>query len=168
MPWWDSVRLHFASVLERTLVGTEVAAEARSSSTRGARHSQTTMKLLGPVKSQLACVACVVWSVGLLAQGTVDFNNSPGVIGGSGAPVFDVDGTTRLAGTSYLAQLYADPDAGSLSAWVIRSSSGRARARVSSTRRGLILPGASAPCRREIAGGGQQFSFCEPESHPPG
>jgi hypothetical protein len=47
----------------------------------------------------------------------VDFNNSPGAIGGSGAPLFDVDGTTRLAGTSYLAQLYAGPDAGSLLPW---------------------------------------------------
>jgi hypothetical protein len=53
-------------------------------------------------------------SLSAWAQGTVVFNNSPSTVGGTGAPVFDVDGTTRLAGTGFVAQLYAGPDAASL------------------------------------------------------
>ena len=56
----------------------------------------------------------VVFGVGLFAQGTVEFNNSPSALGGIGAPIFDIDGTTKLAGARYLAQLYGGPDAGSL------------------------------------------------------
>lgn len=49
-----------------------------------------------------------------LAQGTVNFNNAPSAVGGTGARIFDVDGTTALAGTAFLAQLYAGPTADSL------------------------------------------------------
>lgn len=59
----------------------------------------------------------LVLSTGLLAQGTVNFNNSPGALGGTGAPVFWGDGVTRLAGTAWLAQLYAGPEVGSLQPW---------------------------------------------------
>jgi hypothetical protein len=45
------------------------------------------------------------------AGGTVNFNNAFGAID---APVFDSDGTTRLAGPGYLAQLYAGPSAEAL------------------------------------------------------
>ena len=69
------------------------------------------------MKRLLAGIACLALSVSAFAQGTVNFNNSPGAVGGTGAPVFDVDGTTRLEGTAYLAQLYAGPDAGSLQGW---------------------------------------------------
>jgi hypothetical protein len=53
-------------------------------------------------------------SLSAWAQGTVNFNNSNAAIGAGGAPVFDVDGTTALAGTGFVAQLYAGPDANSL------------------------------------------------------
>ena len=69
------------------------------------------------MKRLLAGIACLALSVGAFAQGTVVFNNSPGAVGGTGAPVFDVDGTTRLEGTGFAAILYAGPDAGSLTAW---------------------------------------------------
>lgn len=49
-----------------------------------------------------------------LAQGTVNFNNSPSAVGGAGARVFDIDGTTPAAGAAFLAQLYAGPTADSL------------------------------------------------------
>lgn len=41
------------------------------------------------------------------SQGQINFNNSPASLGGGGAPVFEVDGQTRLAGSLFLAQLYA-------------------------------------------------------------
>jgi len=66
------------------------------------------------MKRLLAGIACLALCVGAFAQGTVNFNNSPAAVGGTGAPVFDVDGTTRLAGTAYLAQLFAGVDANSL------------------------------------------------------
>jgi hypothetical protein len=68
------------------------------------------------MKKLLLVAACIVATVGALAQGQVNFNNTGPAIGGTGAPVFDTDGTTLLAGTDYLAQLYAGPDAGSLAA----------------------------------------------------
>jgi hypothetical protein len=43
--------------------------------------------------------------------GTVTFSN---LIGGINAPVFDVDGATRLAGAAFLAQFYAGPSAEAL------------------------------------------------------
>lgn len=69
------------------------------------------------MKKLLAGIACVALCVGAFAQGTVNFNNSPATVGGTGAPVFDIDGTTRLAGDGYFAQLYAGPDASSLLPW---------------------------------------------------
>jgi hypothetical protein len=47
-------------------------------------------------------------------QGQIIFNNGPAALGGGGAPVFEVNGTTRLAGPMFLAQLYAGPTAESL------------------------------------------------------
>jgi len=52
--------------------------------------------------------------VAAFAQGTVNFinvNSSPAL----NAPVFAGDGTTRLAGAGYMAELLAGPSAGSLS-----------------------------------------------------
>jgi hypothetical protein len=71
------------------------------------------------MKRLLAGIACLALCVGAFAQGTVIFNNSPSTSGpaGVGAPVFDVDGTTRLAGVEYLAQLFAGPDGNSLTPW---------------------------------------------------
>jgi hypothetical protein len=66
------------------------------------------------MKRLLAGIACLALCVGAFAQGTVNFNNSPGAVGGTGAPVFDVDDTTRLAGTAYWAQLFAGPGENSL------------------------------------------------------
>ena len=53
----------------------------------------------------LACVS-------MLAQGTVDIFNGPG--SEVDAPVYDVDGLTRLAGAAYQAQLFAGPAADQL------------------------------------------------------
>jgi len=66
------------------------------------------------MKKILLAAACVAATIGALAQGTVNFSNLPGAIGGAGAPIHDTDGTTGLAGTAFFAQLYAGPDAGSL------------------------------------------------------
>jgi hypothetical protein len=66
------------------------------------------------MKRLLAGIACLALCVGAFAQGTVNFNNSPAAVGGTGAPIFDVDGTTRLAGTAYLAQLFGGVDGSSL------------------------------------------------------
>jgi hypothetical protein len=69
------------------------------------------------MKRLIAGIACLALCVGAFAQGTVNFNNSPATVGGTGAPVFDVDGTTRLEGTAYWAVLYGGPDENSLTAW---------------------------------------------------
>jgi hypothetical protein len=70
------------------------------------------------MKRLLAGIACLALCVGAFAQGTVSFNNSATALGlTGGAPVFDADGTTRLAGTAYVAQLFAGPDIGSLAPW---------------------------------------------------
>jgi len=68
------------------------------------------------MKKLLLVAACTVASLAALAQGTVNFNNSPGSVGGTGAPIFADDGVTKLAGTGFMAILYAGPDAGSLTA----------------------------------------------------
>ncbi len=47
-------------------------------------------------------------------QGTINFVNR--ITGTVDAPVFDTDGRTGLAGTAYLAQLYAGPTAGAIEA----------------------------------------------------
>jgi hypothetical protein len=67
------------------------------------------------MKKLLAGIACLALCVGAYAQGTVNFANTAtptGVAGG--APVFDVDGTTRLEGTAYLGQIYGGLTAESL------------------------------------------------------
>jgi hypothetical protein len=56
-------------------------------------------------------------AISVLGQGTVTFNNSPSALGGVGAPVFDVDGVTRLEGSGFVAELWAGPDANSLQPW---------------------------------------------------
>jgi hypothetical protein len=48
------------------------------------------------MKLRLAIIFSFASSLAAFAQGTVNFNNSPGAIGGNGAPFYDVDGTTRL------------------------------------------------------------------------
>lgn len=68
------------------------------------------------MKTLLAGIACLALCAGAFAQGTVNFNNSPAAVGGTGAPIFDSDNTTRLAGTAYWAQLFAGPNASSLDA----------------------------------------------------
>lgn len=55
------------------------------------------------MKKLLLVVSLVVATASALAQGTIYFNNY--VRGVVDAPVFDVDGTTRLQGTGYSAQL---------------------------------------------------------------
>jgi hypothetical protein len=63
------------------------------------------------MKKLLLVAACIVASVGALAQGTILFNNvSAGAVAGK---ITDADGT-GLAGTAFLAQLYAGADANSL------------------------------------------------------
>jgi hypothetical protein len=64
----------------------------------------------------LAGIACLALSVGVSAQGLINFNNAASAIG-TAAPVFDVDGTTKLEGSAYWVQLYAGPTADSLAAW---------------------------------------------------
>lgn len=66
------------------------------------------------MKRLLLVAACIVATVGALAQGTVNFANKVAAAG-IDAPVLNVDGT-KLAGADYLAQLYAGTTAGSLSA----------------------------------------------------
>jgi hypothetical protein len=63
------------------------------------------------MKKLLLTVACVLATISTYAQGTVNFANV-GV--GLNAPVFDVDGTTKLEGAGFMAQLYAGADANSL------------------------------------------------------
>lgn len=65
------------------------------------------------MKKTLITAACVVATLSAMAQGTVNFNNSPAAIGGTGAPVFNIDGVTKL-GSAFVAQLYAGPVGGSL------------------------------------------------------
>jgi hypothetical protein len=70
------------------------------------------------MKRLLAGIACVALCVGAFAQGTVTFNNSATALGvPGGAPVFDTDGTTRLSGAGFVAELWAGPDANSLQPW---------------------------------------------------
>jgi hypothetical protein len=80
------------------------------------KSGQNNHKIQSNMKRLLAGIACLALSVGAFAQGTVNFNNSPGAVGGTGAPVFDADGTTRLEGTGFSAILYAGADENSLAA----------------------------------------------------
>ena len=52
--------------------------------------------------------------VSLRAQGEIGFNTTPSVLGYA-APVYDVDGVTKLSGAAYLAQLYVGAEPTSLS-----------------------------------------------------
>lgn len=63
------------------------------------------------MKKLIASLACVLATFTALAQGTINFNN---FVGSIDAPVFNVDGVTRLAGNAFMAQLWAGPAAGSL------------------------------------------------------
>jgi hypothetical protein len=65
------------------------------------------------MKKLLLIAASMMVAVGLYAQGTVNFQNIPPV---PDAPVFNIDGTTRLSGPNFQAMLYAGPDAGNLAA----------------------------------------------------
>jgi len=71
------------------------------------------------MKKLLLVTVLMVASVAAYSQGTLNFANfvtvpAPGI--SVNAPVFNVDGTTRLAGTQFQAILYGGPDAGSLQA----------------------------------------------------
>lgn len=71
------------------------------------------VKLLGGTLVVLCALALAV-SV-TAAPGLIDFRNYiPGVLD---APVFRADGTNRLSGMAYWAQLYAGPDENSLVPW---------------------------------------------------
>lgn len=66
------------------------------------------------MRKLLIVAACTMASLASLAQGTLNFSNLPGTVSPAGAPIFDADGTTKLAGAGFLAALYAGPSAGSL------------------------------------------------------
>jgi hypothetical protein len=68
------------------------------------------------MKNLLLAGAVAVAAVSALGQGTVNFNNSPATVGGSGAPVFlgDVGTGVKLEGAAYAVQLYAGVDVNSL------------------------------------------------------
>lgn len=65
------------------------------------------------MKKLILSVACVLAAVSAYGQATVNFAN---VAAGLSAPVFDVDKSTKIGSSAYLAQLYAGVDAGSLAA----------------------------------------------------
>ena len=58
------------------------------------------------MKRTLLTVAVIVASAGALAQGTVNFSNTPSQIGGTQGQIFGTDGATPLDGVNYWAQLY--------------------------------------------------------------
>lgn len=57
------------------------------------------------MKKLLFLAALLVASASAFAQGTVNINNRV-TASGIDAPIFDIDGSTRLAGAGFLAQLY--------------------------------------------------------------
>jgi hypothetical protein len=63
------------------------------------------------MKKLLILAVTVAATIGALAQGTINFAN-----GGAGvnAPITGIDGTTRLAGTGFVAQLWAGSSAASM------------------------------------------------------
>ncbi|MEK7677650.1 MAG: PEP-CTERM sorting domain-containing protein [Verrucomicrobiota bacterium] len=65
------------------------------------------------MKKLILSVACVLAAVSAYAQGTVNFAN---VAAGLSAPVFDIDGTTKIGSSAFLAQLYVGDSAASLTA----------------------------------------------------
>jgi hypothetical protein len=64
------------------------------------------------MKKLLILAVSVAATIGALAQGTVNFANAGA--GGLNARIFGTDGTTALAGTGYIAQLWAGASAGSM------------------------------------------------------
>jgi len=66
------------------------------------------------MRKLLVVAACTMASLAAVAQGTLNFSNLPGTVSPAGAPIFNVDGTTKLAGAGYLCAIYAGPSAGSL------------------------------------------------------
>jgi len=61
------------------------------------------------MKKLLIALACVAATVMVSGQGTIDVRNkATGPNGSVDAPIFDVDGITKL-GSSFLAQVYAGP-----------------------------------------------------------
>lgn len=66
------------------------------------------------MKKLIYIAAFLAASMAAYAQGTINFNNR--VTGSVDAPVFDVGGTVKLAGTGFWAQLYAGPSGAASSA----------------------------------------------------
>lgn len=58
------------------------------------------------MKQRLVGLLCVITAVGAFGQGTIDFRNrNTTVTPNVDAPIFDVGGTTRLSGATFVAQL---------------------------------------------------------------
>jgi hypothetical protein len=70
------------------------------------------------MKKLIISAICVLAALSSYGQGQVDFTNfaTPPGMPVIDAPVFDIDGTTRLDGGAFLAQLYAGPAGGTLAA----------------------------------------------------
>ncbi len=58
------------------------------------------------MKKLFSLVALTLASFGALAQGTINFANGAGGSPPVNAPISDTDGTTKLAGAGFIAQLY--------------------------------------------------------------
>src|SRR5947208_2700042 len=59
------------------------------------------------MKQRLVGVLCLITSVGAFAQGQLDFRNRNATVTPIiDAPITDIDGTTKLSGAGFLAQLY--------------------------------------------------------------
>jgi len=65
------------------------------------------------MKKTLTTLVCLMAAVAAFAQGTVNFANLVGTA--LNTPVFHNDGTTRLAGNTFMAELLGGSSAGSLS-----------------------------------------------------
>jgi hypothetical protein len=65
------------------------------------------------MKKLLTLVGLLAITASLSAQGTITFS-SVGGAGAVNAPVFDIDGTTRLVGAEFQAQLFYGPEGGGL------------------------------------------------------
>jgi hypothetical protein len=88
------------------------------------------------MKKLLITTASLVLAVSTFAQGTFNFgNNVPTATPPINAPVFAEDGTTRLAGSGFMAQLYARPVGGTFEA------AGAAAAFLTAAGAGYWLPG---------------------------
>jgi len=66
---------------------------------------------------KILIVAAMLSSLGAYAQGQINFNNTvPAASTPINAPIFDVGGSTKLAGPGFQAQLWGGPNAGALAA----------------------------------------------------